>query len=165
MATAYGKVHVVLGETPPTITMYKNVTGTATSLGSAYVNPDFDEASISVGFTTKEQAAASGEIDSVRFYGEYLEATFQIRPKAATIADALKAATIPGAGFHFTVSGMAVIAAGSFSDALNCSTSNGPWFVQPGAALRGPSTDAATISVTARRYPGITSNAIVDETA
>ncbi len=59
MATAYGKPHVVLGVAPPTIVMYG---ANGTSLGTAYTNPDFDEASVQVGFTSKEQAGASGEI-------------------------------------------------------------------------------------------------------
>lgn len=160
MATAYGKAHVYLGQNPPNFTMY-NASGTDLSTG--YIDPEMDEASLTVNYTQTEQVNTAGEIDAIRSKGEYLEAQFTLRPNSSTIADALKSATLPGAGFSFTVSGMKVIKAGSFSDAFNCTVSTSPWFVQPGASLRGPSQDAATLTVTARRYASITVNTPTSE--
>lgn len=155
MATAYGKVHVYLGQNPPNFTMY-NASGTDLSTG--YIDPEMDEASLTVGFNATEQVNTAGEIDAIRFKGEYLEAQFTLRPNSTSIANALKAATLPGAGFSFTVADMKVVKAGSFADAFNCTISTSPWFVQPNASLRGPSQDAATLTVTARRYAGVTTN-------
>jgi len=160
MATAYGKAHVYLGQNPPNFTMY-NASGTDLSTG--YVDPEMDEASLTVNFTFTEQVNTAGEIDAIRSKGEYLEAQFMLRPNADTIANALKAAVVPGRGFSFTVSGMKVIQAGSFLDAFNCTTANGPWFVQPGGSLRGPSQDAATLTITARRYASILTNTVTAE--
>ncbi len=167
MATAYGNAHVILGQSPPTITMYGK---TGTDLGAAYVNPAMDEASVTVGFTHTEVVGTSGEVSLIRSKGEYLEATFQLRPcdtngDGTSTTDALLSARLPGAGFSFRVTGMKAFAAGSFTNALNYveSTQTQPWFVQPGATLRGPSQDVATITLTARRYLGITSHTPVTE--
>ena len=100
------------------------------------------------------------------FRGEYLRATFQMVPKDSgsgqSISDALKAATVPGEGMSFTVSGMKVIIAGGFADAFNCTTSTSPWFVESGS-LRGSAQDAAGVTFTAVRFAGITSNTPVTE--
>lgn len=154
MATQYGKAHLYLGQNPPNFVMY-DTTNTETS---GYVDPEMDEASLTVNFTFTEQVNVSGEIDSIRSKGEYLEAQFTLRPNGTDDAAARNAATLPGAGWKFTVTGMKVIKAGSFADAFNynASTNPAPWYVQPGASLRGPSQDAATLTVTARRYANVT---------
>lgn len=162
-ATAFGDIHVVLGQAPPTITMYDK---TGSSLGSAYVNPDLAEASLETVFDGNNYTNSAGEVCARRTKGEYLRATFQVVPKdsgvSQAVSDALKAAAIPGEGFSFVVSGMKVIKAGSFSDAFNNSTSTSPWFVESGS-IRGSAQEPAGVTYTAVRFAGITSNTPVTE--
>jgi hypothetical protein len=161
MATAYGDNHLILGVAPPTFTMY-DATGSDVTTG--WVNPEMDEASITVGFTAKEQMDTSGEISQIRFHGEYLEATFTLRPTSTNSAQTMKSARLPGAGYSFAISGMKIIQMGSFADAFNTNgSSTQPWFAQPGASLRGPSQEAATVTVTCRRYAAITSRTPLTE--
>lgn len=166
-AVAHGDIHVILGQSPPTYTMYGP---NGTTLGSGYVSPNLDEASLTVGFVAREIVGTSGDIVARRATGAYIEASFTLRPSdtggSQTVADALKAATLPGAGFSFTITGMHKIKAGGFDDAFNTTEQQiQPWFVEPGASLRGPAQEAAIITLTARRYLGITSSTPVAEVA
>ena len=162
-ATAFGDIHVVLGQSPPTIVMYNKA---GSSLGSAYINPELAEATLETVFEAQNYTNVAGDICARRTRGEYLRATFQMVPKDSstgqTVADALKAATVPGEGMSFTVAGMKVIAAGGFADGFNCTTSTSPWFVESGS-LRGSAQDAAGVTFTAVRFAGITSNSPVTE--
>lgn len=165
-AVAHGDPRLYLGMSPATVTMY-NASGTDISATNAYVTPQMTEADVTVGFEVSEHQNIAGEIAHRRCKGEYLEATFQFVPAdtgvTPTTADAVKSATLPGKGFSFAISGMKAIPMGGFADAFNCTSTTSPWFVQPGAGIRGPSQEMATVTVTARRYSGITSNTPVSE--
>jgi hypothetical protein len=170
MATAYGGPHVILSigqvpANPPSITMYD---ATGTTLGSAWIYTEPTEASLTVNFESAVVNNHLGEPCFRRSKGESLEAQFTVRPRSSdgtpTIAEALKAATLPGEGYSFIVTGMKIIRGGkNFADGFNCTISTSPWFVESGTSLRGPSDDAATLTFTGRRYLSIANNTPVTE--
>lgn len=153
-AVNYGDASIILGQDPPTFTVYDE---SGTTLGTAWTMPDMTSADISVGFDSAETKSQTGEITQVRHTGEYLEATFQFRPKGTAEAGALTSAVLPGAGWTVAITGMKVIRAGKFTDAFNVGGSGillNRWVCMPSRGS-GEAQAPYTTSWTLRRYSGI----------
>ena len=72
----------------------------------------------------------------------------------------MAAAFFPPVGGSVAVTGMPVIVAGSFTDALNTTTTN-TWIYKGGGTIKGENASNWTGSIPLVRYPGITSAAAV----
>jgi hypothetical protein len=162
-SASIGNPHVFMGKGVPTIVFYDK---TGTSLSTAFVTPAIEEVDVTVGGASDEQEGVDGDIEHVHFKGEYLEMNLNCRAVGSTVANALKASTLPSGGFTAVITGAKVFRAGDFTDAVNV-TSGGNlanrWIVQPGAKFTGPSTDRARINVTLRRYNDIAATSVATE--
>lgn len=162
-STSIGNPHVFMGKGVPTIVFYDK---SGSSLSTAYRTPPIEEIDVTVGGSADEQEGVDGDIEHVHFKGEYLELTLNCRPADDTVANALKAATLPSGGFQAVITGAKIFRAGDFTDAVNV-TSGGNlanrWIVQPGARFTGPSPDRARVNVTLRRYNAIAATGVATE--
>lgn len=101
---------------------------------------------------------ASGKIDAVNLFGEYITCTMELFPTGASTADALVAMTLPPMGSTVQISGAKVFRAGPFTDALNTGILS-RWIYEGGGSIRLSSTGEASMSLPLSRYPDIPATA------
>ena len=148
--------------TPPTMTIYDHQNN---SLGSAWILSDaIESVSLSPNASSSETMNYDGNIVAVHWSGEYLEASFRIRPFAptgvsdvATRAALVKTAYVLRFGYTAVVTGMPVIAAPPFTDALNVTTGDpgGNRWIVTSNALEISASSPAGRTISFRRYPKI----------
>jgi hypothetical protein len=152
MATQVGKGHIY------------GLTGAAIGIASlaGYVSPNLQ--SLRIAHNTgdhKEIKDQSGEVSGKIFVpDDIIELTIDFIPEGATLAAAKLSAGLPSAGAVVTITGLAVIAIGSFADALNASSTN-PWFYEGGGSINGVNDDKWSMTLPLRRYKGITSGTAI----
>jgi len=110
--------------------------------------------------------STNGEVTGLILSGEMIECTFDFIPEGTTIAitnaagSANVSAFFPPVGGSVVVTGMPLIVAGSFNDALN-TTSTNTWIYKGGGTIKGENASNWTGSIPLVRFPGITSAAAV----
>jgi hypothetical protein len=108
--------------------------------------------------------STNGEVTGLILHGEMIECTFDFIPEGTAIAitnaagNANASAFFPPVGGSVQVTGMPVIVAGSFNDALNTGSSGtNLWIYKGGGTIKGENASNWTGSIPLVRYPGITS--------
>jgi len=149
----------------PQITIYNLAN---TSLGAAWVVPEWESVDISVQAAETQTLNYEGVIVGVHWTGEFIEASLRLKPFGTTVANALLSATLISRGYTAVITGMPVIAAGVWTDAFNVSSTT-PSFgtlstyrwhvVADSVSLQNAG--AAGKSVTLRRFPGIPGGAAI----
>lgn len=148
--------------TPPTMTIYDHQNN---SIASAWILSNaIESVSLTPNATGGETMNYEGNIVAVHWSGEYLEASFRIRPfvptgvsDVATRASLMKTAYMLRKGYTAVISGMPVIAAPPWVDALNVTTGDpgqNRWHVF-GDGLELSASSPAGKTITFRRFPYI----------
>lgn len=129
---------------------------------SGYVSPNLKTLKLGHNNTADEIKGQDGEISALIFSGDSVECTFDFIPQGTSIANAKKAAGIPASGAAVTVTGLAIIAFGPFSDVLNTDAGNTqPWIYSGGGSISGESEQKWMASLPLKRYIGITSGTAI----
>lgn len=127
------------------------------SLGAGYVSPATEGASVSHNAEVERVQDSDGDYAAVIMTAEYVECTFELRPEAASAADARLSATLPPVGATFQITGMPIIKVGAFTDVFNTNgTDTKKWIYEGGGSVRGTNTGKYMVTLPLRRYQGIT---------
>jgi len=97
-----------------------------------------------------------GNTGSLIAFDEVLELEISFIPEGSTIASAKVSAGLPSLLSGVTLSGLPVIAMGSYADALN-TASGTPWIYEGGGSIDAESETKWAATLPLRRYVGITS--------
>lgn len=143
--------------TPPSFTLYAPG-GTSVA---GYVTPITNGASITHQAASEMIANEAGEIAANLGHGEHIECSFDLIPAGSSDANAKTSATIPALGSTMVTTGLKIIPAGPFTDALNVAASGGlpaqaRWIYMGGGSVRLSSEGHATLSLPMKRFPAIT---------
>jgi hypothetical protein len=152
MATLTGKGHV-FGLTGGTLSL-KNPDGTTLT---GYVSPNLQTLRLVPSAKKDVIPNQGGDTASLIFFDDMLECSFDFVAEGASIANAKSSAGIPQSGGHATITGLAIIKCGAFSDAFNTDAGNTqPWIFEGDASLNIGAEKKLEGSITLRRYPQIT---------
>lgn len=158
MATQVGRGHVV----GVTVGTFVFTNPDASSLSGTI---SYDERSLRVSHNGTITNVKDEDGDTVQLTAtdEMLECTFTFIPYGTSIANARASAQAPDLLAAAAITGLPVIAMGSFADCLNTdSGSTQPWIYEGGWELNGTGDgEPWTATCTLRRYPGITSGAAI----
>lgn len=145
--------------TPASFTAYDT---SNVSLGAGYISPATESASVTHNADVERVQDSDGDFAAVIMTGEYVECAFDLRPEGTSVANAKLAATLPPIGATFQITGMPIIAVGAFVDVFNTDGSDAKkWIYEGGGQLRMTNTGKAMVSLTLRRYQGITPGAAI----
>lgn len=134
----------------------------ACSALSGYVSPNLQSYRFVHAADVEKIKGQAGKTTGVICEDDTLEITLEIIPEGTTIANAKKSAGVPAAGTAFAVTGMPIIEAGGFTDALNTDGANTqPWIYEGGASWNGLAAGKQTMSLPLKRYLQITSGTAV----
>jgi hypothetical protein len=152
----HGKGYI-FGAKPSTFVLYPNDNAAAVE---GYVVPSIEGANLTYSANLEEVMNDDGEIVATIHTGGYIEASFDLLPEGATIADAKSSARIPEKGDTLVITGMPVVACGPFSDAFNVTTGGGTildnrWVAVGNGSLRLVKAGKATATAVFRRYENI----------
>lgn len=136
-----------------TITM-KGADGTTTLTG--YVSPNLKTLKLTHSADRNEIKGQAGLTTGLIFNNQVLECQFDIIPEGTSVANAKLSAQLPPAGCICHIASLPVIGLGFFTDALNATTTN-PWIYEGGGTINGESEKEWSMTVTLKRYEGITS--------
>ena len=142
------------------------------SLGTYTSRLNLQSVRVSTNGEVDQIVGQSGEIESVMFTGDFLEASFEVIPEGATLANAYLGCAIPQRGTRFTATGfgtkpdgtITLVPIGPFlNSGVNSSgtsvTDTQPWVFISGELNAGVN-GKWTASWTMRRYPNVTVSAI-----
>lgn len=152
MATQQGKGHVY-GLAGGTIVF----TAPSGSAISGYITPNLQSLRFTHQGAVDEIKGQDGEYNSFLTKAEKVECEFSYIPEGSTIANAKASAQLPPLGSSAVLSGLPVIACGSFSDVFN----TGVWYYQGGGSDTGPHDANWTGTFTLHRYPGISTTTAI----
>ena len=150
----------------PQIIIYDHA-GTALD-GAAWVVPEWESVDIAQNATESTTQNYEGNYVAIHWHGAYLEVTVRVVPFGTTAANARLAASLIVRGYTARMTGLPVITAGAFVDALNVTTetpalgtlTSHRWIiVSDSVSLRNAG--AAGKSITMRRYPNIPGGAAI----
>ena len=122
-----------------------------------YVSPNLQSLRVTHNGKLDEIKGQDGEYNAFIASGEKVECEFSFIPQGSTIANAKVSAQFPPLGSAGAISGLPVIACGSFSDVFN----TGVWYYQGGGSDNGVNDSNWTGTITLVRYPGITTTAAI----
>ena len=126
---------------------------------SGYVSPLLDTLRLThTSAVDRIKAQTGGNTKALIAQDETLECTFEVIPQGTTFANALKAAGVPGALKGFTITGLQIVAMGSWTDALNVTTGGvlgNPWIYLGGATVNGFIDQKWTLSLPLVRFVSI----------
>lgn len=108
-----------------------------------------------------EVSDEDGDIVGLVAGAESLQMDFTFIPFGTSIANATASHAVPQALATAVVSGFPVIPMGGYADAINTGAA-GPWFVVPGSQVPFEAgLNPQGVTITMRRYPSITSAAVI----
>lgn len=166
MATQTGLTHLFGFQMGTMTFLVKN--GDASTTRTNYVQPNIQSLGFTHSLESTKIKGTSGEYVGIILHGEMIECTFDFIPEGTSISidptvagSPSKSAIFPVVGGSVSITGLPVVAAGSYSDALNTGTTLSPgtnlWIYEGGGTIKGSSDSHWTGSITLKRYPGITS--------
>jgi len=161
MATQTGLTHLFGFQMGTMTFIAKN--GDASTPATNYVKPNIQSLGFTHSLESTKIKGTSGEYVGIILHGEMIECTFDFIPEGTSISidptvagSPSKSAIFPVLGGSVSITGLPVVAAGSYSDALNTTAFN-HWIYEGGGTIKGSSDSNWTGSITLKRYPGITS--------
>lgn len=164
MAVQTGKTHLfgIYG----TVAIYK--ADGSTLIGTYAVSPLIKSISFGHNATGRTITGTTGEVVGHIVSGGELTLTLDCIPEGTTIAvDATsgspaRSAGLPPEGGQVVISGMPVIVAGKFDDALNTTASpSTKWIYEGGGTLKGESEAEWTMTIPLRRFYAVGASAAV----
>jgi hypothetical protein len=164
MATQTGKTH--LYGVPATFVFY-SANGIVVS---GYVTPNLQSGSLSHSVEVDKIKSTTGEFTGLIHHGEALSCTFDCIPEGSvldvgTFAGPVLSARLPAVGGNVVITGLPILAAGSFADAFNVNTAGSApetsrWIYEGGGSIKGSSDSHWTMTLPLMRYPGIVGAAV-----
>lgn len=136
------------------------LSGAAIGIASlaGYVSPNITEIRASHSGKIDEIVGQNGEITGFIATDDSLELEFNYVPEGTTVANSKLSAGLPRIGAPCTITGLAIVAIGRFTDALNTNGANTqPWFYQGQSEITGPNENKWTSRLRLKRYVNITS--------
>jgi hypothetical protein len=127
---------------------------------TGYITPNMQSLGIVHDAQIDRIRGVNGKVTGVMGVDDVIECTFEMIPEGSSVANALEAASLPAAPAAFTTTGLQVIECGGIADALNAGSGN-PWVYEGGGRINAAADGKWTMTVTCRRYSGITSSTIV----
>jgi hypothetical protein len=147
--------------TPITFTIYDQA---GTTLGSGFVMPSVNGWNLTHNVEVARTKDSNGDITATTGHGEMLECQFDLLPIGSTLADMRKSLTLPPVMATVAITGADIFPAGSFVDAINTNgSSTQRWIYEGGGSVSASNEGHARLSVTLRRYPGITGGAAITD--
>jgi len=129
---------------------------------SGYVSPNLQSLRLSHAADVEEIKGQTGKTTGIIAEDDTLECSFEFIAEGTTIANAKLSAGIPAAGAAFTITGLAIIAMGGFTDALNTNGGNTqPWVYEGGGNLVAVANGKITGTIPLKRYLAITSGTAI----
>ncbi len=129
---------------------------------AGYVSPNLQTLRLQHAAESDKIKGQAGNTTGLILQDDMLECTFEVIPEGTTVANAKTSAGLPAAGTTFTITGLPIIAAGGFADALNTGGGNTqPWIYEGGGQIHGDKAGKWTATLPLKRYPGITSGTAI----
>ena len=141
-----------------------SLTGGAIGIASlsGYVSPNMQSLRVSHKADKQAIKGLTGKTTGLIFEDDTIEVEIEFIPEGTTIANAKKAAGIPAAGAAVTMTGLPIIAAGGFTDALNTDAGNTqPWIYEGDGTINAKNDGAWTATLKLMRYLSITSGTAI----
>jgi hypothetical protein len=140
-------------------------TGALASVGTGsaitgYITPVFQTLRIVHDAQVDRLRGVSGLIIGVMGVDDVIECTFDMIPAGTTAANALEAASLPAAPAAFSTSNLPIIECGGLTDALNTGAGT-PWIYEGGGTINAPVDGKWSMTVTLRRYSGISTTTVI----
>lgn len=150
--TQIGKAHIA---NITSAALGKSAQAWATFTG-AYVSPNIQSLRVSHTAEVDRIKGQDGKYSGLIGDGDMLECEFTVIPEGTNGGNARISATLPAVLDCFVITGLPIIAAGEFQDALNTDATNTqPWVYEGGGSINMTNTEKATMTLPLKRYPGI----------
>ena len=147
--------------TPITFTIYNQAN---TSLGAGFVMPSVNGWNLTHPAETARTKDSNGDITAVTGHGEMLECQFDLLPIGSSLPNMRLSMTLPPLMSTVAIAGADIFAAGPFADAINTDgSSTQRWIYEGGGNVSTTNEGHARLSLTLRRYPGITGGAAITD--